>query len=109
VLEKRKQVLGDDHPDTLRAMGNLGRTYHQLGQFQKAEELQVIALEKRKIFLGDNHPATLHVMQNLALSYRCLGKLSEAEELETYVHGHEEALEGSEGSDDEASEDLARS
>ncbi|KAJ7870695.1 hypothetical protein B0H13DRAFT_2280569 [Mycena leptocephala] len=114
VLEKHKQVLGGDHPDTLRAMGNLGWTYHQLGQFQKAEELEVIAVEKRKKFLGDNHPLTLHTMQKLALTYRCLGKLSEAEELETLVHDYEEAFEGSvnedsEGSDEEASGDLAQS
>ena len=25
VLEKRKQVLGEDHPDTLRSMENLDR------------------------------------------------------------------------------------
>ncbi|KAJ7840619.1 P-loop containing nucleoside triphosphate hydrolase protein, partial [Mycena leptocephala] len=101
VLEKRKQILGDDHPDTLWTMGNLGWTYHQLGQFQKAEELQVIALEKSKVFLGVNHPDTLQTMWNLASTYQCLGKLSEAEELETLVHDHDEALEGSEGSDEE--------
>jgi hypothetical protein len=76
-------------------MGNLGYTYHQLRQFQKAEELQVIALEKRKMFLGDNHPDTLRNMRNLASTYRCLDKLSEAEELETHVRDYEEALEGS--------------
>ncbi|KAJ7828609.1 hypothetical protein B0H13DRAFT_2289960 [Mycena leptocephala] len=114
VLDKRKQVQGDDHPDTLRATGNLGCTYHQLGQFQKAEELQVIALEKRKKFLGANHPDTLHTMRNLASTYRCLEKLSEAEELEAHVYNYEKALEGSvsensEGSDEEASDDLTQS
>ncbi|KAJ7866885.1 P-loop containing nucleoside triphosphate hydrolase protein [Mycena leptocephala] len=100
VLEKRKQVLGDDHPDTLLAMGNLGWTYHQLGQFQKAEELQVIVLEKRK--------------KLLALMFRSLDKLSEAEELEAHVRNYEEAFEGSvsgnsQGSNEEASEDLTQS
>ncbi|KAJ7840633.1 hypothetical protein B0H13DRAFT_2210249 [Mycena leptocephala] len=114
VLDKRKQVQGDDHPDTLRATGNLGCTYHQLGQFQKAEELQVIALEERKKFLGANHPDTLHTMRNLASTYRCLEKLSEAEELEAHVYNYEKALEGSvsensEGSDEEASDDLTQS
>jgi hypothetical protein len=95
-------------------MGNLGWTYHQLRQFQKGEELQVIALEKRKKLLGDNHPATLHTMRNLALTYHCLGKLFEAEELETLAHKYKEAFEGSvneysEGSHEEGSEDLAQS
>jgi thioredoxin-like negative regulator of GroEL len=40
VLEKRKQLLGADHPDTLQAMANLAATYHQLGRYKKAEELQ---------------------------------------------------------------------
>ncbi|KAJ7820288.1 hypothetical protein B0H13DRAFT_2451872 [Mycena leptocephala] len=125
VLEKQKQALGDGHPDTLRAMvnlaatyncldtlltmGNLGCTYHRLGQFQKAEELQAIALEKRKKLLGDNHPHTLHIMRNLELTYRCLDKLSKAEELETLVHDHDKALEGSEGSDEEGSDDSTQS
>ncbi|KAJ7821909.1 hypothetical protein B0H13DRAFT_2291620 [Mycena leptocephala] len=114
VLEKQRQVLGDDHPETLLAMGNLGWTYHCLDKFQQAEALQIVVLEKRKKVLGVNHPHTLHVMQNLASTYRCLGKLSEAEELETLVHNYEEALEGfvsgnSQGSDEEASEDLTQS
>ncbi|KAJ7721587.1 hypothetical protein B0H14DRAFT_3007600, partial [Mycena olivaceomarginata] len=32
VLEKQKQLLGADHPDTLEAMANLAATYHQLGR-----------------------------------------------------------------------------
>jgi len=31
VLEKRKQVLGDDHPDTLLSMANLACTYGNQG------------------------------------------------------------------------------
>jgi hypothetical protein len=40
VLEKRKQLLGDDHPDTLRAMGNLALTYRSLNKPKKAKELE---------------------------------------------------------------------
>ena len=31
VMEKRKQVLGDDHPDTLTSMANLAFTYRKQG------------------------------------------------------------------------------
>jgi hypothetical protein len=31
VLEKQKQLLGADHPDTLRAMANLAATHQALG------------------------------------------------------------------------------
>ncbi|KAJ7819155.1 hypothetical protein B0H13DRAFT_2292309 [Mycena leptocephala] len=109
VLEKQKQVLGDDHADTLQGMGNLALTYSQLGKFHKAEELGIVALEKQKRLLGANHPDTLQTMWNLASTYRCLGKLSEAEELETLAHNYEEAFEGSEGSDEEGSDDSTQS
>ncbi|KAJ7817142.1 P-loop containing nucleoside triphosphate hydrolase protein [Mycena leptocephala] len=84
-LAKQKQVLGEDHPDTLLAMGNLASTYHSLGEFHKAEELEVVVLAKRKQVLGDDHPDTLLAMGNLASTYWHLGKLQQAEELEVIV------------------------
>ncbi|KAJ7045012.1 hypothetical protein C8F04DRAFT_521579 [Mycena alexandri] len=62
VLEEEKQVLGDNHPDTLHTMGKLAKSYSNLGEHQKAKELQVIVLEKQKQVLGDNHPDTLRTM-----------------------------------------------
>ncbi|KAJ7854241.1 hypothetical protein B0H13DRAFT_1189095 [Mycena leptocephala] len=85
VLEQRKQVLGDDHPDTLLAMGNLASTYQHLGKFQRAEELEVVVLEKRKQVLGDDHSDTLWAMGSLASTYKHLGKFQQAEELEVIV------------------------
>ncbi|KAJ7842312.1 P-loop containing nucleoside triphosphate hydrolase protein [Mycena leptocephala] len=85
VLEQRKRVLGDAHPDTLRAMGNLASTYNSLGEFHKAEELEVIVLEKQKQVLGDDHPDILHAMGNLASTYQKLGEFHKAEELEVVV------------------------
>jgi hypothetical protein len=66
-------------------MVNLGKTYHKLGEFHKAEELGVLVLEKQKRVFGDDHPDTLRVIRNLALTYRCLNKLTEAEELENLL------------------------
>ncbi|KAJ7106940.1 P-loop containing nucleoside triphosphate hydrolase protein, partial [Mycena epipterygia] len=92
VLEKRKNMLGEGHPDTLTAMNNLARTYCSLGKLKEAEELQVMAeklhvavVEKRKNVLGEDHPDTLTNMHNLAKTYRTLGKLDEAEELQLVV------------------------
>jgi hypothetical protein len=45
-MEKRKQVLGDDHPDTLTSMANLASTYRNLGRWKEAETLQVVVMEK---------------------------------------------------------------
>jgi uncharacterized protein YejL (UPF0352 family) len=72
VLEKQKQLLGDNHPNTLCTMGNLAITYSDLGKHQEAKELSVIVLEKQKQLLGDNHPDTLRTIGNLAIIQRRL-------------------------------------
>ncbi|KAJ7921622.1 hypothetical protein B0H13DRAFT_2267777 [Mycena leptocephala] len=85
VLEKRKQLLGDDHPDTLHAMASLAATYWELKEFTKAEELEIVVLEKRKQLLGDDHPDTLHAMGNLATTSHDLKQFTKAEQLKVVV------------------------
>ncbi|KAJ7714264.1 P-loop containing nucleoside triphosphate hydrolase protein [Mycena metata] len=85
ILEKSKLLLGDDHPDTLSAMGILASTYSKLGEFQKAKELEVLVLEKRTKLLGEDHPSTLLTMGNLASTYSELGEFQKAEGLEVLV------------------------
>ncbi|KAF7761984.1 hypothetical protein Agabi119p4_9976 [Agaricus bisporus var. burnettii] len=48
VMEKKKQLLGDDHPDTLTSMANLATTYRNQERWKEAEALQVVMMEKRK-------------------------------------------------------------
>jgi tetratricopeptide (TPR) repeat protein len=88
VLEKQRELLGEDHPNTLRAMGNLAWTYYKLGQFMQAEELCAGTLEKHRKLRGEDHPDTIQIMRNLALAYRKLDKVPEAEELERLVEYH---------------------
>ncbi|KAJ7635644.1 hypothetical protein B0H17DRAFT_1279709 [Mycena rosella] len=45
VLEDRRDILGDDHPDTLYAMGGLASIYYKLGELKEAEELDTAVLE----------------------------------------------------------------
>ena len=47
-MEKRKQVLGDDHPDTLTSMENLASTYWNQGRWKEAEMLEMMVIEKTK-------------------------------------------------------------
>jgi len=42
VLEKGRQLLGDEHPRTLRAMSNLALTYWKQGHLQDAATLQLV-------------------------------------------------------------------
>ncbi|KAJ7101199.1 hypothetical protein C8R44DRAFT_586119, partial [Mycena epipterygia] len=83
VLQKRRTLLGDKHPETLQALGNLALTYTTLGKLKDAEDFEVVVLEKRRNILGENHnhPETLRAMGNLAVTYLALGRLKEAEEL----------------------------
>ncbi|KAF8182452.1 hypothetical protein K438DRAFT_1767370 [Mycena galopus ATCC 62051] len=85
VLEKQKQLLRDNHPNTLQTMGNLASIYSKLGEHQKAKELTVIVLEKQKQVLGENHPATLRTMGNLAITYSNLGEHQKDKELKVIV------------------------
>lgn len=85
VMETRKRVLGDEHPDTLASMGNLAFTYNKQGRWKEAEKLGVQVMETEKRVLGDEHPDTLTSMNNLALTYGNQGRWKEAEELEVQV------------------------
>ncbi|KAJ6534577.1 hypothetical protein B0H10DRAFT_1972434 [Mycena sp. CBHHK59/15] len=96
VLEKQKQILGDNHPDTLHAMGdehphtlhamhNLAKTYSDLGDHPKAAKLNVILLEKQKQLLGDNHPHTYLTMHNLSNTYLALGEHEKGKDLNITV------------------------
>ena len=85
VLEVRKRILGEDHPDTLRSMANLAVTYSRQGREGEAEELLVRVVEIRKRVLGEEHPDTLTTMENLAVTYNKQGRQEEAEELEARV------------------------
>jgi tetratricopeptide (TPR) repeat protein len=85
VMETRKGVLGDEHPDTLASMENLASTYRNQGRWKAAEGLSVQVLETRKRVLGDEHPDTLTSIAHLALTYMNQGRWKEAEELEVQV------------------------
>ncbi|KAJ6535392.1 hypothetical protein DFH09DRAFT_115930 [Mycena vulgaris] len=85
VVERRRKVLGEEHPDTLRAMNRLANTYSELDPSQKAAELQVEVLEKWRKILGREHPGTLDAMYNLSHTYSKLGRWQEAEELRAEV------------------------
>ena len=58
VLETRKKVLGEEHPDTLWSMDNLAITVKSKGEDQKAIALMEECIEKRKRVLGQDHPYT---------------------------------------------------
>lgn len=74
VMETRKRVLGEEHPDTLVSMNNLASTYWNQGRRAKAKSLFVQVVEARKRALELKHPDTLTSMTNLASKYRNWGQ-----------------------------------
>ncbi|KDQ49043.1 hypothetical protein JAAARDRAFT_144019 [Jaapia argillacea MUCL 33604] len=59
VMEARKRLLGEEHPDTLGSMGNLALTYKNQGRWKEAEGLEMAVMKARKRLLGEEHPDTL--------------------------------------------------
>lgn len=49
ILRARKRVLGEEHPDTLMAMGKPASTLGSLGEYEKARGLEVKVLEARAL------------------------------------------------------------
>ncbi|KAJ7714752.1 P-loop containing nucleoside triphosphate hydrolase protein [Mycena metata] len=94
LLKMQKRLLGEEHPSTLTAMGNLASTYCALGSWKEAEELGVIVMERRKQLFGPEHPETLLAMGDLGWTYHLLGRLQEAEELEVVVMEKQKQLLG---------------
>jgi non-specific serine/threonine protein kinase/serine/threonine-protein kinase len=58
VLETRRQIFGDRHPDVLVSMNDLAWAIHdQIGDYnERAEQLAREALERGRTLLGSEHP-----------------------------------------------------
>ena len=85
IYLRRKEVLGDYHPETLSAMGSLANSYHFQGRLEEALELKKRILDGRKKRLGDTHPETWGAIGSLATTFSDMGFLSAAEVLQAEV------------------------
>ena len=99
VMIKRKEILGQEHPDTLNSMANLAITYRYQGRWKEAEELQTQVLDVRNKIVGEEHPDTLTSMADLAETYWNQGRWNEAEQLEIQVLNTRKRILGQEHPD----------
>ena len=81
-----KEILGENHSDTLTALHNLANSYSDLGNYSKALEIENKVYNARKEILGVNHPDTLKSLANLAISYSDLGDYSKALEMRNAIY-----------------------
>ena len=91
-VEGEDQIVGEEHPDTLTAMANLGISYMRdrlddsIGLLEKSHEAM------RKI-LGNEHPDTLWALGWVAESYQKDGRFDESMTLyETVLDGRKRVL-----------------
>ena len=81
-------MLGEEHPSTLKVKLALAGTNFQLSRGNEAVELQEQVLRVYSTSLGEDHPHTLKVMDALGVSRFQQGRYTDSEKL------HERALEG---------------
>ena len=82
ALDVKQQILGDGHPDTIRALNQVGMilTPHA-ARSSETESLFREAVASARRVLGDDHPETLTAMVHLGTILRDQRRLDEAEPL----------------------------
>ncbi|KAJ7824292.1 hypothetical protein B0H14DRAFT_2369685, partial [Mycena olivaceomarginata] len=83
LLEKRRNFLGDDHPDTRWTIEELANLYQ--AWCTEAEDQYHIVVEKSISIPGEYHPNTLRAMGGLGMTYCASGQFKKAEDLLTIV------------------------
>ncbi len=83
VVEIRKKILGDEHPDYAAALSDLALYYDYNSNYTEAIRLGTLAMEILKNVFGEEHPDYAESLNNLAGYYADLGKYTEAIRLQT--------------------------
>ena len=81
VLEIRKNVLGDKHPDYATSLEDLGWLYENTGNYSRAESLYKQSSDIRRQVLGKQHPDYSVALNNLGMLYDNMGQHADAEKL----------------------------
>ncbi|KAH8707088.1 hypothetical protein GQ44DRAFT_817933 [Phaeosphaeriaceae sp. PMI808] len=104
-VDVRREVLGEEHADTLESMSIVGLARELGGKYEEAEAMhrQTLALSKK--VLGRKHPNTLASIDNLAIALRSQGKYKEAEAMHRQTLALREKVLGREHPDTLASMD----
>jgi len=88
ALQLRREHQGNDHPDTLILINNMGALLQDQGKLDEAMPYYKEALEGSRRVLGNDHPKTLAYINNMGALLEDQGKQDEA------MPYYKEALEG---------------
>ncbi len=78
-LEKRREVLGEEHASTLESMNCLAALYSDQGKYLLAKPLLLQCVELRKENLGEEHEDTLTSIKNLEILNERMNQQGKAE------------------------------
>lgn len=65
LYDAQREVLGEDHPDSINGGNNLATMLGEEGRFEEAIEIQQKVLSQQASVLGENHPTRLVSLSNL--------------------------------------------
>jgi serine/threonine protein kinase/Tfp pilus assembly protein PilF len=79
AVSTNRRVLGDDHPETLISINDLGLTLQDRGAWEESEALTVEGLEGCRRVLGNDHIETRTAASNYGQLLADTGRFAEAE------------------------------
>lgn len=85
ALKVRKDVLGDDHSDTIQVALMLGPIYERLNRLDDAERLYLDAFHSQEKAKGSNSPELSLYIKLLAQVYEAQGRATEAQALNEHM------------------------
>lgn len=81
LVDIKTRDLGQGHPETLKDIARLARTYAHQDMWEEAEKWQEIVIARRKEQSSEDHPELLDAQTEILGTWIQLGKLDEAERL----------------------------
>ena len=94
ATELRTEMLGEEHPETLRSRETLAAVQILRGRFQLAEQERQRILEIRLRILGEDHPDTIGSMHSLGETLIATARYDEAESILTNALERSNAILG---------------
>ncbi len=79
ALATRRRVLGDDHPDTLKTISDIGLVLQSQGKLAESEPYRREALNGYRRVRGEDHPDTVTAISSMGFLLKAQGKLADAE------------------------------
>jgi tetratricopeptide (TPR) repeat protein len=81
MLEIRRRLLGEDHPETAESYNNLAYLQSAQGRYVQAQKLAEKVLDINRRLLTEDHPETANSFNSVAFALNAQGKYAEARPL----------------------------